>query len=421
MHPQLRSIFSRPAGTSGRRRTGGLVAAATMAAVVGGLLPGVAAAAPLPTVDVQDTTTVDPAKGETKITYVTLRASEAAPGAKVSWQLVPGTAKAGTDYVAASGTATLGDSVFFPVPVTIIGDNAEEGIETFSISLSSPVGVTIGDGSGVITINDNDTPRLSVGAAAITEKGPNDHPKITFRFVLSRASTKTISVKVGPKSGSLTWGTEVQKPPTKTLTFQPGQTVKTMTLTTTGDLRDEGTEYVRISLGGYVNAWGPYRAKGAVNDDDCTGSDPGATTAKVLTAVNADAGADVRTVDAKIKCEGEHDWYRVDLNETKQGITDDTDLTARVRLLVGDNPVQGGDLDVCVYKEMFSDADTLIACSTQTGTADETVELRGNDSTITDDTTTVWIRVRHHTGSFGPNSYTLKVFGNVPVSVSSNF
>ncbi len=72
------------------------------------------------------------------------------------------TAKAGSDYIAQSGT------LIFPrglkkilLPVRIIGDETPEATETFSIVLHDPVNATIADSTGIITISDDDASALN--------------------------------------------------------------------------------------------------------------------------------------------------------------------------------------------------------------------------------------------------------------------
>ena len=76
----------------------------------------------------------------------------------VKFATADGTAKAGTDYTASSGTLSFaaGQTTKF-VPVTIRGDGVKEPTEAFSVKLSSPTGgfsVRAGGGIGTITNDD---------------------------------------------------------------------------------------------------------------------------------------------------------------------------------------------------------------------------------------------------------------------------
>lgn len=90
---------------------------------------------------------------------VTARLSAAAAGSvTVDYATADGTATAGSDYTPATGTLTFaaGDtSTSFTVPIT--DDTDEEPDETVSLSLTNPVGATLGTpASATLTITDND-------------------------------------------------------------------------------------------------------------------------------------------------------------------------------------------------------------------------------------------------------------------------
>jgi uncharacterized repeat protein (TIGR01451 family) len=69
------------------------------------------------------------------------------------------TAEAGSDYVYASGMLTFGiGETSKPIPVTVNGDTQYEPSETLEVILTSPSSATIGDGTGILTIANDDTP-----------------------------------------------------------------------------------------------------------------------------------------------------------------------------------------------------------------------------------------------------------------------
>ena len=76
----------------------------------------------------------------------------------VSFATANGTATAGSDYVANSGTLTFnpGETVK-TVTVVVNGDTTVEGNETFFVNLSAPSGATISDGQGQGTITNDDS------------------------------------------------------------------------------------------------------------------------------------------------------------------------------------------------------------------------------------------------------------------------
>ncbi|MDQ2102261.1 cellulase family glycosylhydrolase [Azospirillum isscasi] len=72
----------------------------------------------------------------------------------VDYATADGTAKAGSDYVAASGKLTFAaGETTKTVAVKVLSDDVTEGVENFSLKLSNPTQATIADGTGVGTIN----------------------------------------------------------------------------------------------------------------------------------------------------------------------------------------------------------------------------------------------------------------------------
>ncbi|CAK0780872.1 hypothetical protein CCP4SC76_7610003 [Gammaproteobacteria bacterium] len=79
-----------------------------------------------------------------------------------------GTATAGSDYTAKSGTLTFDPGVTSKnIVVTILEDTVAESNETINVNLTTATGATIGRKTGVITITDND----SSGSAMVWDVG----------------------------------------------------------------------------------------------------------------------------------------------------------------------------------------------------------------------------------------------------------
>src|SRR6185436_18474536 len=87
----------------------------------------------------------------------------------VGFATADGTAIAGADYVAHSGTLSFdaGDTEK-TVTVAVNGDTVVEGNETFFVNLSSPTWATLSDGQGQGTIANDDVPPLSCPVAPVT-------------------------------------------------------------------------------------------------------------------------------------------------------------------------------------------------------------------------------------------------------------
>ena len=117
----------------------------------------------------------------------------------VDYATVDGTATAGADYVAASGTATIpvtgwpfGAHLSVTVPVATVQDSIGEDTETFGLQVSNPTdGVQLPDeeATTVVSIRDDDLPEVSISNAAANEGGT-----LTFTVTLDtpRAAETTI-------------------------------------------------------------------------------------------------------------------------------------------------------------------------------------------------------------------------------------
>ena len=175
-----------------------------------------------------------------------------------------GTATSGTDYTAiTAGTLSFApgaSSAGFTVYVT--GDTVHESDETVVITLSDPSnaefagGDTTITGTGTIT-NDDDDPVLSIDDPEVTE-GDSGTTTLTWTVTLSAASSETVTVKyadagTGTATSSGT-GADYTAPTAGTLTFNPGQTSKTIGATVNGDTTDEPDETVVIKLSDLMNA-----------------------------------------------------------------------------------------------------------------------------------------------------------------------
>ncbi|MUV14726.1 Calx-beta domain-containing protein [Noviluteimonas gilva] len=113
-----------------------------------------------PTLSIADASVAEGASG-TKVLRFTVRLSTAATSnVTVSLATANGTAIAGSDYVAASGSLT-----FTPgqtarnFDVTINGDRLREANETFQVLLSNATGAPISDAGATGTISNDDGPR----------------------------------------------------------------------------------------------------------------------------------------------------------------------------------------------------------------------------------------------------------------------
>ena len=126
---------------------------------------------PVPVLSVNDVSVTEGNAGTTTATFTVTLSAASGRAVTFNWATAAGSATAGTDYVAASGSRTIAaGATTATVGITVNGDLADELDETFGITLSSPGNATIGDGSGLATISDDDpVPALSVNDVSVSE------------------------------------------------------------------------------------------------------------------------------------------------------------------------------------------------------------------------------------------------------------
>jgi hypothetical protein len=90
---------------------------------------------------------------------------------------------------------------------------------------------------------------------------------ITFKVWLDKASAKQVKVNYGTSNGTAGSGDYVAK--FGTLTFDAGQTQKTVSITIKGDTKVEGNETFFVNLSGAINASiGKSKGTGTILNDD---------------------------------------------------------------------------------------------------------------------------------------------------------
>ena len=209
-----------------------------------------------PAMSINDVTVVEGNAGTTAATFTVSLSSASTDVITVDYATSVGTAKAGSDYVAASGTLTFspGESVR-TITVLVNGDNVNEPDEIFSVNLSNPANATIGDAQGIGTIlNDDPVPSISINDVAVREpdrRTPAAPAVFTVR--LANPSQQTVLVRFATADGTATAGTDYVAT-TGTLMFAPGETTQAITVNVLGNPRHERTETFFVNLSDATNA-----------------------------------------------------------------------------------------------------------------------------------------------------------------------
>ncbi|MBZ0093977.1 MAG: retention module-containing protein [Sulfuricella sp.] len=190
------------------------------------------------------------------ITFTVTKAGATDVAATVDYAVNPNTATTPADY---SGVLT-GTLSFAPgetsktITLNVTDDSIYELQENFNVALSGATNATIADGAGVGTINDNDTaPAFSIDNWTVTEGVDST---ITFTITKSGDTSLSSTVQYDVYPGSATTPSDYTTPGplSGTLTFAPGDTTQTVTLTIVNDTVMEPTETFTVVLSTPVNA-----------------------------------------------------------------------------------------------------------------------------------------------------------------------
>jgi ELWxxDGT repeat protein len=209
---------------------------------------------PPPALSINDVTVTEGNSGTTTANFtVTLSAASTAT-VTVAYATANGTALAPSDYASTSGTLTFAPGqTSQTITVPIVGDTRDEFHETFLVNLSNPANATIADAQGVGTIADNDPlPSLTINDLSIAE-GNAGTTTFNFTVTLSAVSDKVVSVSYATANGTAAAGSDYTAA-SGTLTFNPGQTSKTVSVVVTGDTSVEPDETFLVNLSGATEA-----------------------------------------------------------------------------------------------------------------------------------------------------------------------
>jgi Calx-beta domain len=190
----------------------------------------------------------------------------------VHYDTADGTATAGSDYVAAAGDVIVAaGQTTAPLPIAVIGDRSPEFTENFVVNVRNTTNAyTIGSwGTGTILDNDNG-PRISISDVSKKEGKKNQTTQFTFTVTLSAAYDQAVTMSYRTVDGTAKTSDTDYVAKTGTLTFAPGETTKTITITVNGDNKREAIETFSVDLFGLSgNAmFSKSRGIGTILNDD---------------------------------------------------------------------------------------------------------------------------------------------------------
>ena len=246
-----------------------------------------------PTISIGDVTVTEGNSGTTNATFNVILSAPSALQVAVNYATADGTATAGSDYQATSGTLTFAPGeTSKTITVLVNGDTTVEPDETFFVNLSNPTNATIAKGQGIGVINNDDAPpppSLTINDVTVTE-GNSGTTDATFTATLSSSSNQTVTVQYATADGTATAGSDYQAS-SGTLTFAPGQTSKTITVLVNGDTSIESDETFSVNLSNATNATiADAQGIGTISNDDVAPPAPTVQLSAATYTVAEDAG-----------------------------------------------------------------------------------------------------------------------------------
>jgi hypothetical protein len=172
----------------------------------------------------------------------------------VDYKVQGGTALGGVDYILKSGTLTFSPGELTKyIEVVIVNDEYLESNETIQVIIDSLYNAKSGgQSSHIFTIIDDDS-LPSVKFAAATSSGNEDTATASLVVTLDQPSADPVTVTAAISGGSAT-NTQDYTLGTTLVTFNPGETSKTVTLNIIDDLFYETSETIEVTLSNPVNA-----------------------------------------------------------------------------------------------------------------------------------------------------------------------
>lgn len=205
----------------------------------------------LPGLAISDVTLAEPASGVANATLTVTLSAPASGSVTVDYATGGGTATAGLDYTATSGTLTFAaGETSKTITIPVLADTLTEGTESLNVTLSNAHGATLSDATGVVTVTDTvapaGPPALSLSDISVTEPA-SGAKAATFTITLSHASTEVVQVAYATADGTAHAGSDYTAI-SGTLVFNPGETSKTLSVQVAGDGVAEGNETFALNL-----------------------------------------------------------------------------------------------------------------------------------------------------------------------------
>ncbi|MBD1211994.1 MAG: hypothetical protein H9534_04400 [Dolichospermum circinale Clear-D4] len=209
--------------------------------------------APNLSLSINDVTLTEGNSGTKNATFTVTLSGETFQPVTVNYATANGTATAGSDYTATTGTLIFNvnpGETSKQITVSVLGDSLFEANETFFVNLSNATNASIADAQAQGTITNDDvalpTITLAVSPTSVSEDGTTN---LVYTFTRTGATTSALTVNYGITGTANSTDYTGATPGTgKTITFAAGASTATLTIDPTADTIVESNETVALTL-----------------------------------------------------------------------------------------------------------------------------------------------------------------------------
>jgi uncharacterized repeat protein (TIGR01451 family) len=224
---------------------------------------------PVPAISIGDVSLNEGNAGTTPFQFTVQLTNPSENPISVNYTVTPGSATPITDYAPIAGTLNIpAGATSGTITVNVVGETLLEPNETFTVTLDTPSGATITDGTATGTIvNDDAQPTISINDVTLGEGNAGLTP-FTFTVSLSNPSTLPVTVNYTTTPDNATPVTDFT-PAVGTLIIAPETTSNTITVNVVGDTVFEPNEQFFVNLSDPVNGtFGDPSGLGTIIDDE---------------------------------------------------------------------------------------------------------------------------------------------------------
>jgi Ca2+-binding RTX toxin-like protein len=213
---------------------------------------------PIPSLSIDNVSILEGDAGTSIATFTVSLSNPSDQPITVDYATQNGTAKiADGDYLNQSGKLTFAPGqTSQTIAITVNGDTKREANESFNLVLSNPTNATIEKATGIGTIlNDDGIPVVSIAPGTVTKpEGNSGTTAYTFTVNLSNPADTPVTVSYATQDGTAKVADGDYLRQNGILTFNAGESSKTITVLANGDTKFEADETFGVKLNQATNA-----------------------------------------------------------------------------------------------------------------------------------------------------------------------